>query len=58
MPGPWIDAIAISKGTGSVTNGYESITGQINVAMRNPENAEPMYINIYIAETVEQNGIT
>lgn len=47
IPGPWIDAIAISKGTGSVTNGYESITGQINVAMRNPENAEPMYINVY-----------
>ena len=46
MPGPWIDGIAISKGTGSVTNGYESITGQINVAMRNPENAEPIHINV------------
>ncbi|MBM55372.1 MAG: hypothetical protein CMB32_02315 [Euryarchaeota archaeon] len=47
IPGPWIDGIAISKGTGSVTNGYESITGQINVAMRNPENAEPLHINVY-----------
>ena len=47
IPGPWIDAIAISKGTGSVTNGYESITGQINVAMRNPENAEPFHVNLY-----------
>ncbi|MDE0722568.1 MAG: TonB-dependent receptor [Flavobacteriales bacterium] len=49
IPGPWIDNISISKGTGSVLNGYESITGQINVAMRNPENAEPLHINLYIS---------
>ncbi len=48
IPGPWIDNISISKGTGSVTNGYESITGQINVAMRNPENAEPFHVNLYV----------
>ena len=47
VPGPWIDAIAISKGAGSVTNGYESITGQINVLMRNPENSDPIHINLY-----------
>ena len=47
IPGPWIDAIAISKGAGSVQGGYESITGQINVAMRNPENAEPLHINLF-----------
>tara|TARA_B110000444_G_scaffold257221_1_gene295209 strand:+ start:889 stop:3177 length:2289 start_codon:yes stop_codon:yes gene_type:complete len=50
IPGPWIDQIAISKGTGSVTAGYESITGQINVALRNPANAEPLHINIYRSE--------
>ena len=50
IPGPWIDQIAISKGTGSVTAGYESITGQINVALRNPANAEPRHINIYRSE--------
>jgi len=49
IPGPWIDNISISKGTGSVINGYESITGQINVAMRNPENAEPLHINLYVS---------
>ena len=49
IPGPWIDAIAISKGTGSVSGGYESITGQINVAMRNPENAEPLHINLFVS---------
>ena len=50
IPGPWIDQIAISKGTGSVIAGYESITGQINVALRNPENAEPLHVNIYRSE--------
>jgi outer membrane receptor for ferrienterochelin and colicins len=50
IPGTWIDAIAISKGTGSVTAGYESITGQINVAMRNSENAEPLHINLYVSD--------
>jgi outer membrane receptor for ferrienterochelin and colicins len=50
IPGPWIDQIAISKGTGSVIAGYESITGQINVALRNPANAEPLHINIYRSE--------
>ncbi|MFN9800409.1 MAG: TonB-dependent receptor plug domain-containing protein, partial [Bacteroidota bacterium] len=32
LPGPWIREIAITKGAGSVVAGYESITGQINVA--------------------------
>jgi outer membrane receptor for ferrienterochelin and colicin len=50
IPGPWIDRISISKGTGSVSGGYESITGQINVAMRNPENAEPLHINLYFSD--------
>ena len=50
IPGPWIDNISISKGTGSVSGGYESITGQINVAMRNPENAEPLHINLYTSD--------
>lgn len=47
IPGPWINGISISKGMGSVINGYESITGQINVGMRNPENAEPLHVNLY-----------
>ena len=31
IPGSWMEAINISKGTASVINGYESITGQIDV---------------------------
>lgn len=30
-PGPWIESIQMIKGTGSVVNGFESMTGQINL---------------------------
>jgi outer membrane receptor for ferrienterochelin and colicins len=36
IPGTWIEAISVSKGIGSVANGYESITGQIDVDLRKP----------------------
>ena len=47
IPGDWVDAIQISKGAGSVTGGHESMTGQINVAMKNPNNADPFHANLY-----------
>jgi outer membrane receptor for ferrienterochelin and colicin len=40
IPGTWIESIQVSKGVGSVANGYESITGQINVELRKPQNQE------------------
>ena len=48
IPGPWVQAIQISKGAGSVTLGHESMTGQINVQMRNPENAERFHLNGFV----------
>ncbi|MFM7731643.1 MAG: TonB-dependent receptor domain-containing protein [Flavobacteriales bacterium] len=47
IPGPWVKSIYIGKGAGSVTNGWESMTGQINVALKNPENAEHLQLNAY-----------
>jgi hypothetical protein len=47
IPGSWMESIQISKGTASVVNGYESITGQINVEYKKPENTEKFYINLY-----------
>ena len=35
-PGVWIQSIQVTKGIGSVANGYESITGQINVELHKP----------------------
>ena len=37
IPGSWIESIQIIKGSGSVVNGYESLTGQINVEYFKPE---------------------
>ncbi|MBX7051221.1 MAG: TonB-dependent receptor [Flavobacteriales bacterium] len=47
IPGPWVKNIYISKGAGSVTAGYESISGQINVAVKSPANAEKFQLNAY-----------
>ncbi len=47
IPGPWMESIQISKGTASVVNGYESVTGQINVEYKKPKDSPPLYLNIY-----------
>ena len=49
IPGPWIESIYISKGVGTVASGYESFTGQINVAHRNAQTAEPLHVNLFLA---------
>ena len=51
IPGPWIESIFISKGVGTVASGYESFTGQINVAHRNPDSAEPFHLNLFYGGT-------
>lgn len=47
VPGTWAESIQIKKGAGSVVNGYESITGQINVELLKPDEAEQIFINVY-----------
>ncbi|WP_225307168.1 TonB-dependent receptor [Adhaeribacter soli] len=47
LSGTYIDNIDIIKGTGSVLNGYESISGQVNVKLKDPEKAEQIYLNLY-----------
>ena len=37
IPGAWIHSIQLTKGIGSVSNGFESMTGQINVELLKPE---------------------
>jgi len=54
IPGPWVDAIYLSKGVGSVTSGYESITGQINVATKNTTTAETFHLNAYTSNSGRQ----
>ncbi len=47
IAGPWIESIQLTKGVGSVANGFESIAGQINVELKKPENSEKLLANIY-----------
>lgn len=46
-PGTWIESIQITKGAGSVVNGYESISGQINTELIKPVNDIPFFLNVY-----------
>lgn len=47
IPGPWVEGIQLAKGPGSVINGFESMTGQINVELKKPEEGERAYFNLY-----------
>lgn len=47
IPGPWMEKIDISKGAASVLNGYEGLTGQINIEYKKPERSPKLHINFY-----------
>ncbi len=48
IPGTWVENILVTKGTGSVVNGYESISGQINLEFLKPqEQKKRFFINVY-----------
>lgn len=47
VPGPWMQAIQVSKGASSVKNGYESTTGQINIEFLKPQAIDGVRGNIY-----------
>ncbi len=48
IPGTWMESLQISKGAGSVVNGYEAMTGQINLELRKPYNADRLLFNAYV----------
>ena len=48
IPGAWMEAIQVSKGTSSVINGYEAIAGQINVEFLKPQKQDPIAVNLYL----------
>lgn len=47
VPGTWMRSIQVSKGSSSVKNGYESITGQINIEYLKPEDPQTVNINLF-----------
>ena len=46
-PGTWVESIQITKGAGSVVNGYESISGQINTELVKPLTDKSVFVNGY-----------
>lgn len=48
VPGPWMNSIQVNKGAGSVVNGYEGMTGQINVEYKKPQSADKLFVNLYM----------
>ncbi|OSZ78060.1 hypothetical protein CAP35_07285 [Chitinophagaceae bacterium IBVUCB1] len=57
-PGTFIEGMQLSKGTGSVVNGYESVAGQINVEWRKPfeEKEEKLHLNMYQSSQGRSEG--
>ncbi|SFN55588.1 Outer membrane receptor for ferrienterochelin and colicins [Bizionia echini] len=57
IPGTWVESIQITKGAGSVVNGFESIAGQINAELVKPTTDKKLFVNLYGAssERVELN---
>lgn len=49
IPGPWMESIQVSKGTSAVINGYDAITGQINIEYKKPKTADALYFNQFLS---------
>jgi outer membrane receptor protein involved in Fe transport len=47
LPGTWINSMQITKGTGNVVNGYESMAGLINIEVKKPQNMNRIFVNAY-----------
>ena len=45
IPGPWLESIQVGKGSPSVVNGTESITGSINLEHHKPTDGKPLFVN-------------
>lgn len=48
IPGTWMQSIQVSKGAATVKNGYESITGQINVEYLKPQLDQELDVNLFL----------
>ncbi|WP_040278343.1 TonB-dependent receptor plug domain-containing protein [Psychroserpens damuponensis] len=51
IPGTWVESIQITKGAGSVVNGFESIAGQINAELQKPTKDDKFFLNLYGASS-------
>lgn len=47
LAGPWIENVEIIKGTGLVVNGYEAISGQMTIKLKEPDKIDQLLFNAY-----------
>lgn len=47
IPGTWVNSIQITKGAGTVVNGYESMAGLINVEFLNGHDLPLLFVDLY-----------
>jgi len=55
VPGTVVDNIYVAKGSNSVLQGFENISGQINVITKDPANTEKLYLNAYMNSFLEKH---
>jgi len=51
IPAAWVEGIQITKGAGSVINGFESMSGQINIEMKKPYGRDQFMVDQFISES-------
>lgn len=56
IPGPMVSGVHIAKGAGSVTNGYEGMTGGINYAQKSEPEDPKLFLNGYISSQARAEG--
>lgn len=55
IPGTLVDNIYVSKGANSVLQGYESLSGQINVETKDPDKTDRLFLNAYMNSFLEKH---
>ncbi len=54
IPGTLIDRITVSKGSNSVLHGYESISGIMNVLIKDYDNSDKFLVNAFLNSMLEK----
>ena len=56
VPGAWMNSIAVSKGASSVKQGFQSITGQIDVEYLKPDREPGVAVNLFADSRLKTEG--
>ena len=55
IPGTLVENIYIAKGANSVLQGFESISGSINVILKQPDKTKKLFLNAYMNSFMEKH---